>query len=69
MQIENGYKPNVNLNIKMVDNGLFMVYNTNIGNFYLNERNKHLQKKVIVIMDKAVQSVDLNAGASAAVGT
>ena len=37
----NVYKPIVNLNIKKVDNGLFMVYNTNIRNFYLNERNKH----------------------------
>ena len=46
MHIENVYEPIVNLNIKMVDNRLSMVYNTNIRNFYLNERNKHLQKKL-----------------------
>jgi len=38
---ENVHEPIVNLNIKMVDNRLSMVYNTNIRNFYLNERNKH----------------------------
>lgn len=40
MHVENVHEPIVNLNIKMVDNRLFMVYNTNIRNFYLNERNK-----------------------------
>ena len=43
------YEPIVNLNIKMVDNRLSMVYNTNIRNFYLKMKETSICKKVIVL--------------------
>ena len=63
MHVENVHEPIVNLNMKMVDNRLSMVYNTNIRNFYLNER------KSLVILDSCNELTDSDTGASSASST
>ena len=68
MHVENVHEPIVNLNIKMVDNRLSMVYNTNIRNFYLKMKETSIRKS-LVILDSCNELTDSDTGASSASST